>query len=206
MGTDVGSASAEQTKILAEVAHDLANRFHRFYYYAEILGRLLPEDTGEARDYLDRVHDTVEDIERMTRGALSYLRPMEVRTVRVQVRDVVGSLRQHVGDRAVEVGGLESAGGMPVAVDPSRLGEALGHACRAVLAHAPDAAPLRIDLRAASDIDITFSAESSQTEALPFDLSLALAAKILRLHGGDLEVAPAQPATLSVRLPLADQE
>jgi signal transduction histidine kinase len=201
--TDV---SAEQSRILAEVAHDLANRFHRFYYFAEILSRLLPAERGEAHDYLERAFQTVEDIEGMTRGALSYLRPMDVRTVRVQVRDLLGSLRQHLGERALQLETENDTAALPVAVDPTRMGEALGNVCRAVLTAADEKAALEVQVRKAAGVALTFSCDGTLAEPLSFDLPLALAAKILRLHGGDLDVGTGQRATLTVHLPVAAEE
>ncbi|HYC54775.1 MAG TPA: hypothetical protein VEL28_07540 [Candidatus Binatia bacterium] len=203
---EIASSSSEQTKILAEVAHDLANRFHRFYYFAEILTRLMPAESGEARDYLDRANHTVEEIEAMTRRALAYLRPMELRTVRVHVRDVVGSLRQHIGDRPLAVTGLEEAVGVPVDVDPTRMGEALANVCAAALAQSPETSPLQVTVRVGAEVLLGFSVRSeAEPQPFEFDLSLALAAKILRLHGGDLDIA-ASPPVLTVRLLLAGKE
>lgn len=204
----MASVHDEQERVLAEVAHDLANRFHRYYYYSELAVETLEETASEARGLLARALETVEGIEALTRTVLALIRPMELRTIRVRAEDVVGSLRQHLGDRT-----LEAVSGAPwreamVVVDPARLGEVFAACCRLLLSRAVADAPLRLELGGDGWLELRLSVVASSSIAAAVDLELAMVNKILALHGGEL-VVPQTPlpgtAALTVRLPLAAQ-
>jgi len=205
----MASVQEEQERVLAEVAHDLANRFHRYYYYQELGVQSLGDAPAEARQLLGKALETVEGIESLTRTAMAFLRRMELHTILIRADDVVGSLRQHLNDRTLEVVSAFPSGSTMVAVDPSRLGEVLSTCCRILLARSADGVPLHLELAGDGCLELRLSIPSSSPIPAGPDLSLAMVSKILSLHGGALVIpATSQPGTaaLTVRLPLAAQE
>jgi len=203
------SVHEEQERVLAEVAHELANRFHRYFYYSDLAVETLAEAPSEARELLAKALETVEGIEVLTRTALAFMRPIELRTILVRADDVVGSLRQHLGDHAMESGSCAPVGAVLVAVDPSRLGEVLAVCCKTLLDRASAHAPLQLELSGDGCLELRLSVLASSAIPATPDLALAMTKRILALHGGELVIPlTAQPGTaaLTVRLPLAAQE
>jgi len=205
----IASVHPEQERILGEVAHDLANRFHRYYYYSDLAVETLEEAPAESRELLAKALETVEGIEALTRTALAFVRNIELRTILVRAEDIVGSLRQHLGEHALESGTHTPQGPAMVAVDPPRLGEVLATCCKILLENAADQAPLRLELGGEGWLELRMSVLASSAVAPKPNLELAMATRILALHGGEL-VIPVTPqpgtAALTVRLPLAAQE
>ncbi|MBI5506866.1 MAG: hypothetical protein HY899_18930 [Deltaproteobacteria bacterium] len=205
----MASVHEEQESVLAEVAHDLANRFHRYYYYSDLAVETLADVPAEVRELLAKAMETVEGIEVLTRTTLSFLRRMELRTILVRADDVVGSLRQHLGEHALESRSCAPSGTAMIAIDPPRFGEVLATCCRILLERAVPGAPLRLELTGDGCLELRLSVDASSSIPATPDLALALATKILALHGGELLIpatSQAGIAALTVRLPLAAQE
>lgn len=196
----------ESGKVLAEVSHDLANRFHRFHYYAEMLESSLESDPAGALGLLERIRATVDDVEELTRGTLSYVRPMKLHLLEVRMQDLVASLRQHAGEGALEVKAPAPALERRVKVDPSRISEVLSVLCRTAMERAATAAPLVLELVDGDPVAMQLAFASRDATPPELDLRLALAARIVRLHGGSLHVQGGDRPSLTLRLPSAGQE
>jgi signal transduction histidine kinase len=193
----------EQQRVLSEVSHDLANRFHRSYYFLELLGQALDPSSDGATELLEKLRSTVEELESMTRRALDFVRPMELRTLRVRLSDLTASMRQYAGMREIELRGDQTAGDSEVEVDPARISEALAFVCTAATDGDESREPMIIELVGGNPVGLRVHRLSGAPEAAEFNLGLALTARIARLHGGALEIDSTGSPSLTLRLPLA---
>lgn len=198
MGTELD----DQQKVLSEVSHDLANRFHRSYYFLDLLEDALAEGSAEAGSLLGRLRESVSDIESMARGALDFVRPLELQRLDVSVADLVASLRQHAGLREVALEGDEGVGTARVSVDPARISATLAVLGREATAGDASATPLRVELLGGAQAGLRLYRVAAAADPSRSSLPLAACARIARLHGGCLEVDDGAGA-LTLWLPVA---
>jgi signal transduction histidine kinase len=199
----VSAENEEQQRVLSEVSHDLANRFHRSYYFLELLADSLDPANEGAASLMEKLRATVEELESMTRRALDFLRPMELRTLRVRLSDLTASMRQHAGMREIELRGGDENGACEVDVDPARISEALAFVCRAATDGDESKEPMVVELVGGNPVGLRVYRLTGAPEAALTDLPMALTARIARLHGGALEIDNPNGASLTLRLPLA---
>jgi len=199
----VSTELEDQQLVLSEVCHDLANRFHRSYYFLELLNDALDPSSEVAPSLLAGLRGTVEDIEVMTRSALDFVRPVELRMLRVRLDDLTTSMRQHVGVREIELRGDPALGRCEVSVDPTRITEALGFLCRAATKGDDTSAPVVVERMDGDLLGLRVHCTLGAATWGRADLSLALTTRIARLHGGQLDVEDACPCSLTLRLPAA---
>ena len=193
----------DDQRVLSEASHDLANRIHRSYYFLELLSDAVGSEDEKAASLLSRLREALEDIEAIVRSTLNYIRPIELRRMRVRMDDLVASLRQHVGMRSVELGGDTGAGRCEVSVDPARISEALGVLCKAATADATGEKPLVVELLSGDPVGLRIHCQHGP--GVQADIGFALTARIVRLHGGALDVTGGDQSSLTLRLPLAQQ-
>lgn len=196
----------EQHRVLSEVSHDLANQFHRTYYLMELIGEALPAGNETAAPLLERLRETVEEIESMARSTLAFVRPIDLHRLRVRLEDLTASLRQHAGMRTVEVRGDMAAGRCEVDVDPARISEALGFLCRAATADDESQSPVVVELFGGDTVALRIHRVAAVAQPTRMDLRLALTARIARLHGGELDIDDGDSSSLTLRLPIAAGE
>jgi signal transduction histidine kinase len=195
----VSSETEDLQRILSEASHDLANRFHRSYYFLDLLADSVD---AEGLQHLERLRETLEDIESIARRALQFVRPVEIRTIRVRLEDLVASLRQHCGLAGITVAGDAEAGRLEVAVDPARISEVLATLCRAALGNGEGQGPIRVELLGGNPAGLRLHAQGALADD---GLALALAARVVGLHGGSLEAGPFPDGAapfLTLRLPV----
>lgn len=200
----MSSETDDQQMVLAEVSHDLANRFHRSYYFLDLLDDALVSDRDEAASLLARLRSTVEEVESMARSTLDFLRPMELRTLGIRLSDLTASLRQHVGMRTVEMRGDEAAGQRAVAVDPARISAVLATLCKAAVSENLET-PVVVELIDGDPVSLRIHCASGTPKPSRTDLELALTARVASLHGGCLEIDDGEPSSLTLRLPVAER-
>jgi signal transduction histidine kinase len=193
----------EQQRVLSEVSHDLANRFHRSYYFLELIAESLDPASEGAAGLVEKLRDTVEDLESMTRQALDYMRPMEIRPLRVKLSDLTTSMRQHAGMREIELRDEQQTGACEVEVDPTRIAEALAFVCKAATDGDESREPMIIELLAGNPVGLRVHRLAGAAAADATQLVLALTARIARLHGGMLEIDASEAASFTLRLPVA---
>lgn len=193
----------DQERVLSEVSHDLANRFHRSYYMLDLLGDALDPANANAPQLLDGLRGTFEEVEAMIRATLSLLRPLELRPLRVRLEDLATSLRQHVGLREVSLLGDLSAGGSEVEVDPARISEALAFLCRAAVDGSDTSSPVVVELEGGDPVGLRVHRAEGAAHAPPSSLQFALTARIAESHGGALEIDAGGAGSLTLRLPVA---
>jgi signal transduction histidine kinase len=199
----VSAENEDQQRVLSEVSHDLANRFHRSYYFFELLADSLDPANEGAASLMEKLRATIEELESMTRRALDFMRPMELRTLRVRLSDLTASMRQHAGMREIELRGDDETGACEVEVDPARISEALAFVCKAATDGDESREPLVVELVGGNPVGLRVHCLAGAAEAALTDLPLALTARIARLHGGALEIDNPSGASLTLRLPLA---
>ena len=202
MATDLD----DQQRILSEVSHDLANRFHRSYYFIDLLGEALGPEEGNAGSLLESLRLSVEDIEAMARATLEYMRPLELRKLTVRMEDLAASLRQHAGLRSIEIRGDTAAARREVDVDPSRISQALAVLCKAAIAGDESQAPLVVEFIDGDQVGLRIHRASAATGPMPTGITLALTARIARLHGGAVDLDDGPAASLTLRLPASSRE
>jgi len=192
-------------RVLSEASHDLANRFHRSYYFLDLLAEAVEGSEAQAGEQVQRLRDTLEDIESIARQTLQFLRPVELRTIRVRLDDLLASLRGHAGLRGLEVGGDAEAGSLEVAVDPARISEVLAAMGRAVVDGDEGTSPLQVRLLGGDLPGLKLSRDGAAAPTPAPDLPLAIAARLVRLHGGTLALDESQDGapSLTLRLPVA---
>lgn len=195
----------DQQRVLSEASHDLANRFHRSYYFLDLLGDAVEGAGAEAAEQLQRLRDTIEDIESIARQTLQFFRPVELRPIRVRLEDLLASLRQHAGPRGLATGGDAEAGRVEVAVDPTRISEVLAAMCLAVADGDDGPAPLQAQFLGGELPGLRLTREGAASSTPPPDLPLAVAARVVREHGGSLawDESPDGAPSLTLRLPVA---
>lgn len=193
----------DQQRVLSEASHDLANGFHRSYYFLDLLADSLDPSGSGPGEQLERLRETLEGIEAIARQTLQYVRPVELRTIRVRLDDLVASLSQHAGLSGVEIGGDAAAGSLEVAVDPTRIAEVLGVLCRDT--DGRTGGRLQVNLLGGDPAGLRI-ARVGATAGKP-DLALAVAARTVRLHGGELTLDDGPDGTTPsfiLRLPVAN--
>lgn len=192
----------DEQRVLSEASHDLANRFHRSYYFLDLLADTVED--GEGGEQLGRLKDTIEEIESIARATLQFLRPLELRPIRVRLEDLVASLRQHVGLRGLDVKGDTAAGKVEVQVDPARISQTLSALAKALAGEGDGSGPLVVEFLGGDPAGVRIGGEGRS--AAGADLDLALAARIVRQHGGSLEAddtPDGASSSFTLRLPVA---
>src|SRR4030095_13500187 len=116
--------SASEERVLAEIAHELGNFFHKLYYWAEFLQEKRADHSSEATAVQMLTH-TVENLEEFLKVTLEYFRPLKLSPARMPLSDVVAGmvvqLRAQLHGwpvRVTDAGGWER---QAVLLDPGRL-------------------------------------------------------------------------------------
>ncbi len=193
----------DQQRVISEASHDLANCIHRSYYFIELLADVLAAGDETASLLLTRLRGTVEEIESLARTTLEFVRPVELKKLRVRMDDLVASLRQHVGLRGIDVGGDASVGRAEVEIDPARISDALSCLCKIALSDLDGEAPISVELIGGDPVGLRIRRSPGPPRVVRADLMLALTAKIARAHGGALDVEDGEMASVTLRLPVA---
>jgi signal transduction histidine kinase len=206
-----------QEKILAEIAHELGNFFHKLYYWSDYLKERPTRKNADstAAQMLER---TIKNLEEFLNVSLDYFRPTQLALMHMSVPEVVEGFvcqaRTQLNGTPITVVQSEEWKGQEVMVDPSHLSRAFGFALRHVTKQvgAESAIAIRIAHGGSRDgTDLEIALELHQpNEASPLfraseaGMEWAVAQKIISLHGGDL-LADAQGTnekTLRIVLPL----
>jgi signal transduction histidine kinase len=195
----VSTEPLDQQRVLSEVSHDLANHFHRSYYFIDLLGG----GDGVDSSVLAHLRETIEEIESLARRTLELLRPLDLRLLRVRVEDLTASLRQHIGLRELELTGATAAAKCEVDVDPTRISEALAFLCEASIGDDDPNAPIVVELIDGNPVALRIHRAVGAPRLARADVRLALTDRIVRLHGGALEVSDGDTSSLTLLLPIA---
>src|SRR5262245_61454841 len=205
--------SASEERVLAEIAHELGNFFHKLYYWTEFLQEKRADHSSEATAVQMLTH-TVGNLEEFLKGTLEYFRPLKLAPTRMLLSDMIAGmvvqLRAQLHGwpvRVTDAGGWEH---QTVLIDPARLPAVFLAIGRRMIERAPAGSGVHVGLEAGADsVEAVFRVEGSfggpgfQTAAAC--LEWALAERIVALHGGCLHerdaAADGSPA-LVLSLPL----
>jgi hypothetical protein len=187
--------SVAEERVLAEIAHELGNFFHKLYYWAEFLQEKRADHSSEATA-AQMLTQTVGSLEEFLKGTLDYFRPLKLSPVQMPLADIVAGmivqLRAQLHGwpvRVSDAGGWEQRA---VLIDPARLPAVF-------LAIGLDT---RSDgIEAAFRVEGRFGTPGFQTAASCVEW--ALAERIVALHGGRLQQRelPDGPPALVLFLP-----
>ncbi len=184
--------------VLADVSHDLANRFHRSHYMVELLGEAVGEAGGEAASLLERLAASLDEMEELSRGALQLVRPLELSLLRVQGSDLLQSFCQQLPlDPASRVEDPVACA-MPVAIDPARIAQVL----RVMADEAQSGSAPELKADGGAGLVLSVACAQAATAGASRGLAFALAARIAGRHGGSLRRAAER---IELRLPAAGE-
>jgi signal transduction histidine kinase len=187
--------SVAEERVLAEIAHELGNFFHKLYYWAEFLQEKRADHSSEATA-AQMLTRTVGGLEEFLKGTLDYFRPLKLSPVQMPLADIVAGmivqLRAQLHGwpvRVSDAGGWEQRS---VLIDPARFPAVFLAVGRRLTERAPAGSGVHVGLEARPDgIEAAFRVEGRfgtpgfQTAASCVEW--ALAERIVALHGGRLQ-------------------
>jgi signal transduction histidine kinase len=194
----------DHQRVLSEASHDLANHIHRSYYFLELLGDAVGEENASVQALVSQLRGSIEQVESIARSTLQFIRPIELRLLRVHLDDLVKSLTQHAGLRSVELTGDVAAGRCEVLVDPARMSEVLATLCRVAVSDSDASVPLVVEILGGEQVGIRVPRIAAPAANDASALGFALIARIADLHGGRFEM-DGDPTSMTLRLPVAAQ-
>jgi hypothetical protein len=203
--------SVAEERVLAEIAHELGNFFHKLYYWAEFLQEKRADHSSEATA-AQMLTQTVGSLEEFLKGTLDYFRPLKLSPVQMPLADIVAGmvvqLRAQLHGWPVSV---SDAGGWEkrtVLIDPARLPAVFLAIGRRLTERAPAGTGVHVGLdtkpaglEAVFRVEGRFGTPGFQTAASCVEW--ALAERIVALHGGRLQQRelPDGPPALVLFLP-----
>ncbi len=220
-------------ELITNVSHDLRGPLASVQGYVEALEEGLAGDPATIRRYAGIIRQKSERLAQLVGDLLLYARlesghlPLRLETV-----DVAEWLRQNLSDVEPDItmAGLTLEADIPeqcgnVRIDVSKMRQVLANLTQNAVRHAPAGSQLRVALQIVADsASITFADEGpgldvadiphlfdrfyrgrDQAEGMGIGLGLAIAAQIVRAHGGRIwaENAPAAGAIFRFTLPIA---
>jgi signal transduction histidine kinase len=212
--------SLVQEKILAEIAHELGNFFHKLYYWSDFLKDGPVRKTADATA-AQMLESTIKNLEGFLKVSLDYFHPTQLAPTRMRVGDLLEGLlfqvRAHLNGTPVTVadsGGWDEAA---VLIDPGQLSRALEVAVRHLTKEVGPESTIRVVVartrqRDAEGVEVAFLIRKPN-EASPLfrtaeaGVEWAVAQKVIALHGGELhEVTQARRGkTMVLFLPVAPE-
>ena len=190
-----------QEKVLAEIAHELGNFFHKLYYWSDYLKEKPARKTADstAAQMLER---TIKNLEDFLKVSLDYFHPTQMAFTRMGVKEllegVLFQVRSQLNGTPVAVGDVSRWGEVDadVLVDPSHLSYAFEVSVRQITKQLGAESTVAIDFvrsarRDAAGIEIEFHLRQPN-EASPLfrtaeaGVEWAVAQKFVALHGGEL--------------------
>ena len=200
--TEAGAAAVvRDEKVLAEIAHELGNFFHKLYYWSDYLKEKPARRTADstAAQMLER---TIRNLEDFLKISLDYFHPTQMSFTRMAVGELVEGLlfqvRSQLNGTQVTVsdGGSWKDVEADVMVDPSHLSYAFEVAVRQLTKQIGAESTIAIEIgrgarREGAGLQVEFHLRQPN-EASPLfrtaeaGLEWAVAQKFVTLHGGEL--------------------
>ena len=188
-------------KVLAEIAHELGNFFHKLYYWSDYLKEKPARRTADstAAQMLER---TIRNLEDFLKISLDYFHPTQMTFTRMAVGELVEGLlfqvRSQLNGTQVTVSdaGTWKDVEADVMVDPSHLSYAFEIAVRQLTKQIGSESTVAIEIgrgarREGAGLEVEFHLRQPN-EASPLfrtaeaGLEWAVAQKFVNLHGGEL--------------------
>jgi signal transduction histidine kinase len=187
--------SAAQERVLAEIAHELGNFFHKLYYWAEFLQEKRTDHSTEGTAVQMLTH-TVTNLEEFLKGTLEYFRPLKLSPARMPLADVIAGmvvqLRAQLHGWPVRVTDGGSWERQAVLIDPARLPVVFLAIGRRLAERAPAGSGVHVNVDArAGGVEAVFRVEecfgSPGFQTAASCIEWALAERVVTLHGGRLQ-------------------
>jgi signal transduction histidine kinase len=202
MRPEPGTPVLVQEKVLAEIAHELGNFFHKLYYWSDYLKERPSRKTADstAAQMLER---TIKNLEDFLKVSLDYFHPTQLSFTRMTVSELVEGLlfqvRSQLNGTPVTVaddGDWRDAEGQ-ILVDPSHLSYAFEVAVRQLSKQLGNDSSITIAIarsarRDGTGLEVGFHLRQPN-EASPLfrtaeaGVEWAVAQKFVALHGGELQ-------------------
>ena len=184
-----------EERVLAEIAHELGNFFHKLYYWAEFLQEKRTDHSSEGTAVQMLTH-TVANFEEFLKGTLEYFRPLTLSPARMPIADVIAGmvvqLRAQLHGWPVRVTDGGHGERETVLIEPARLPAVFLAIGRRLTERAPAGSGVHVDVAAREGgveavfrVEECFGSPGFQTAASCIDW--ALAERVVALHGGRLE-------------------
>jgi len=203
--------SVAEERVLAEIAHELGNFFHKLYYWAEFLQEKRADHSSEATA-AQMLTQTVGGLEEFLKGTLDYFRPLKLSPVQMPLADIVAGmivqLRAQLHGWPVRVSDAGGWDQRSVLIDPARFPAVFLAVGPRLTERAPAGTGVHVGLEARSDgieaaflVEGRFGTPGFQTAASCVEW--ALAERIVALHRGRLQQRelPDGPPALVLFLP-----
>lgn len=198
--TEHGSLVVVQERVLADIAHELGNFFHKLYYWSDFIktdAETSKKADSTAGHMLER---TIANLEEFLKVALEYFHPITLNFTKVSVGELLDGfmahLKSHLNGNAVEVRRDQIDPPATILVDPTRISQAfrialhhvhedlkLGGALTVTLGTAKrrdfDGLEMRLDVEPSAPASPLFRGAEAGVE-------WAVAQKLIELHGGEI--------------------
>ena len=187
---------------LAEIRHELGNRFQRLYFWVDQAGG---ERSGQ-EDPVLKLSEELAGLERYFGSALEYFAEPPLAVVEVPLADLVARLRAALPGRELEVAGLDALESLEAPVDPALLSRVLELVATRVGEATQQGSVLSLAVRRGpqpKSVELELSGEPDDRGPAPVlsGIEAMVARRWMVRHGGDLtEGSP--PASVVVTLPV----
>jgi hypothetical protein len=196
-----GASSAIDPAVLRDIRHSIGNRFHKLYYWAELLGGTTePEKRAE---HLQGLVDGMRGLQDEVEASLRYCEPESCVPMAMPLEHLIEAVDRLLGSElpGVDIDVVPLAGTRPVAVwlDPQLFSQALRNVLGLLGGTQCESLTCRFDADpAGSHLEIwiaTLWKDRNEEDAGSL-LEWALAAKALHTQGGGLRPLGAGPSTV----------
>jgi len=196
-----GTPVLVQEKVLAEIAHELGNFFHKLYYWSDYLKQKPAPKSADstAAQMLER---TIKNLEDFLRVSLDYFHPTQLSFTRMAVRDLLEGLLFQVRAQLNGTSVMVSEGDAwrsedgGVLIDPGHLSRAFEVAVRHLTRQVGSESSIAVTIersarRERAGLEVGFHLRLPN-EASPLfrtaeaGIEWAVAQKVVGLHGGEL--------------------
>jgi signal transduction histidine kinase len=201
-----------EEKVLAEIAHELGNFFHKLYYWSDYLKEHAPRKTPADSTAAQMMERTIKNLEDFLKLSLDYFHPLQLSFIRMRVEEVVqallGQVRAQLNGTPATVAQDGEWAADEILVDPSHLSRAfevtLRHMTKQVGAGSAACIAVARSFRGDSPgVELSFHLERASESSPLFRTSdagveWAVAQKVVTLHGGELQERTRGPGEKSL--------
>ena len=196
-----GASSAVDAAVLRDIRHSIGNRFHKLYYWAELLGGTTnPEKRAEQ---LQGLVDGMRGLQDEVEASLRYCEPESCAPMTMPLENLIEAVDRLLGSElpGVDIDVLPLAGTGPIEVwlDPQLFSQALRSVLGLLGGTRCESLTCRFETDPAGhhlEIWIATLGKEPNEEAEGSLLEWALAAKALHTQGGGLRPIGAGPSTV----------
>jgi signal transduction histidine kinase len=189
-----------QEKVLAEIAHELGNFFHKLYYWSDFL-KERPGRQSADLTAAEMLENTIRNLEGFLKISLDYFHPAPLAFTRMAAADLLEGLlflaRSNLNGTPVVVADTRTEREAEMMVDPGQLSRAFEVTVRHLTKHVGNDSSVRIEVRHGTrggrvGLEVAFHLQNANDASPLFrtpeaGVEWALAQKVVALHGGELD-------------------